>query len=55
MLQIPLSRSGRCDSNDLMEVKVTESDPRSSCTASCLAEIDLWVHRRKKRKREVQK
>lgn len=50
MLQMPLSRSGKCDSRDLMEFKVTECDSNISCKASCLSEIDLRVHRRKQKK-----
>lgn len=50
MLQMPLSRSGKCDSRDLMEFKVTECDSKISCTASCLSEIDLRVHGRKRKK-----
>lgn len=42
MLQMPLSRSGKCDSRDLMEFKVSECDSKISCTASCLSKTDLW-------------
>ena len=49
MLQMPLSRSGKCDNRDLMEVKGRESDSNISCTASRRSEMDLWVHGRKRR------
>lgn len=56
MLQMPLSRSGKCDSRDLMALKGSESDSRISCTPSCLSEMDLWEGRdtRKRRKNDTE-
>lgn len=51
MLQMPLSRSGRCERRDRIEFKVRDCDSSISCTASCLSVIDLRVCGRIRKKK----